>query len=503
MLKVDFMFFSLIDIRVIQRVAILDISSSRILPVTVITIPIPFVYLLFIFVNIKARFIGNPTHRRIVVRYFFAEVKKEFFRGPLPLLLKLFFVGVAMRYELKRDFATSQVDNGKTLPSAHVAEQPQTFGYAPVEDVVNQDCPYRVEFIFRFDTGVCQFDVDSLVSSGVLRKLEPISSYAAGIFFETVSNVEILNSRHCVINRDKLLLSTPFELENIQYFPFQGASLFNDSALAMNSSVDLVDLIDSNKVPLFFGYSHNPNNYYHFMIEVLPRLIIFKEESDVATSALIHSSTPKQIRDLCLRTLGAEPIELRRMSSDLGLNDVKVIRDFRHPKLVDHLDSDDLGNCFSSRYEELHRSKSFLESHFPHVKAPRESNANCDVFLTRPLGSLRTPDNLGLIENLMRDSGVKVFDPTHEDLAIQVGTFRNASRIFALSGASLTNLMFCKPGTEIFLIPPDFTHMSFTFWRDYAQIFDLHFTVLKPAVTLNSTLQSFSVDPSQLGKFLI
>lgn len=503
MLKVDFMFFSLNDRHLIQRVAILDISSSTILRVNVITIPIPIVYLFFIFVNIKARFIGNTTHRRILVRYFLAEVKNEFFCGPLRLILNLFFVGVAIRYELKRDFATSKVNNGRTPPPVCVAEQPQTFGYVPVEDVVNQDCPYRMEFIFRFGTGVCQFDVDSLVSSGVLRKLELSSSYASGIFFETVRNVEILNFRHCIIDKHNLLLSTPFELANIQYFPFQGASLFNDSALTLNSRLDFVELIDSNKVPLFFGYCANPNNYYHFMIEVLPRLIIFKEEFDFAASALIHSSTPNQIRELCTRTLGAEPIELRRMSSDLGLNDVKVIRDFRHPKLVDHLDSDVLGNCFSSRYEELHRSKSFLESHFPHVRALGESNANRNVFLTRPVGSLRTPNNLGLIENLMRDSGVKVFDPIHEDLATQVGTFRNASRIFALSGASLTNLMFCKPGTEIFLIPPDFTHMSLTFWRDYAQIFDLHFTVLKPVITFNSKLQSFSVDPLKLGTFLI
>jgi len=56
----------------------------------------------------------------------------------------------------------------------------------------------------------------------------------------------------------------------------------------------------------------------------------------------------------------------------------------------------------------------------------------------------------------LRENGYKVINPQLYEMQEQIEIFSNAEKIIAPHGSNLANIIFCKPGTEIFEITPSF-----------------------------------------------
>ena len=56
----------------------------------------------------------------------------------------------------------------------------------------------------------------------------------------------------------------------------------------------------------------------------------------------------------------------------------------------------------------------------------------------------------------MRENGYKIINPQLYEIDEQIEIFSNADKIIAPHGSNLANIIFCKPGTEIFEIAPSF-----------------------------------------------
>ena len=56
----------------------------------------------------------------------------------------------------------------------------------------------------------------------------------------------------------------------------------------------------------------------------------------------------------------------------------------------------------------------------------------------------------------MRENGYRVINPQLYEIDEQIEIFSNANKIIAPHGSNLANIIFCKPGTEIFEITPSF-----------------------------------------------
>ena len=57
---------------------------------------------------------------------------------------------------------------------------------------------------------------------------------------------------------------------------------------------------------------------------------------------------------------------------------------------------------------------------------------------------------------LLRKNGYRVINPQLYEIEEQIEIFSNAEKIIAPHGSNLANIVFCKPGTEIFEITPSF-----------------------------------------------
>jgi capsular polysaccharide biosynthesis protein len=113
--------------------------------------------------------------------------------------------------------------------------------------------------------------------------------------------------------------------------------------------------------------------------------------------------------------------------------------------------------------------------------SPKESRFP-KVFLTRSKFLGRVPENLEALESTLEVLGFRVINTEFMSLRDQISLFSNVEVVISLSGAALTNLMFCKSKTQVFFIPPDLSLFSYVFWSDYAKLFNLDFMTLDSVV---------------------
>tara|TARA_B100000886_G_scaffold233121_1_gene162873 strand:- start:184 stop:693 length:510 start_codon:yes stop_codon:yes gene_type:complete len=78
------------------------------------------------------------------------------------------------------------------------------------------------------------------------------------------------------------------------------------------------------------------------------------------------------------------------------------------------------------------------------------------IYVTREDSSYRKVLNEGDVIAILREKGYKIINPQLYEIEEQIEIFSNAEKIIAPHGSNLANIIFCKPGTEIFEITPSF-----------------------------------------------
>ena len=78
------------------------------------------------------------------------------------------------------------------------------------------------------------------------------------------------------------------------------------------------------------------------------------------------------------------------------------------------------------------------------------------IYVTREDSYYRKMINEGDVITILREKGFKVINPQLYEIDEQIEIFSNAEKIIAPHGSNLANIIFCKPGTEIFEFTPSF-----------------------------------------------
>jgi hypothetical protein len=309
----------------------------------------------------------------------------------------------------------------------------------------------------------------------------PITS---GIEFVSFGNLEMFHYGDLFSEQNQFIATTPFQVCDYSGLPLHNVVNYSNQLLARRHSSNCNELHINLESLIYLGYSHNPSNYFHFMIEVVPRMIIARQVLGTNLSAIVPENTPIQILEIYERVLGGY-LQIAKDTCQLTkFSDLVVTRDFRHPKLVDYTDSNNGNNCFASRQREIHTTKSTMEDLFlndTNQVSPKESRFP-KVFLTRSKFLGRVPENLEALESTLEVLGFRVINTEFMSLRDQISLFSNVEVVISLSGAALTNLMFCKSKTQVFFIPPDLSLFSYVFWSDYAKLFNLDFMTLDSVV---------------------
>ena len=126
----------------------------------------------------------------------------------------------------------------------------------------------------------------------------------------------------------------------------------------------------------------------------------------------------------------------------------------------------------------------FLDSEFPQFLSTNDSidilkkfinpktgiELSKKIYVTREDSNYRKIINEGDVVTLLRQKGYRVINPQLYEIEEQIEIFSNAEKIIAPHGSNLANIIFCKPGTEIFEITPSFNDNEKTLENRYLNL---------------------------------
>tara|TARA_B100000989_G_scaffold261642_1_gene212788 strand:- start:189 stop:1211 length:1023 start_codon:yes stop_codon:yes gene_type:complete len=189
---------------------------------------------------------------------------------------------------------------------------------------------------------------------------------------------------------------------------------------------------------LYILGSNAGNNYYSNLLQFLPR-IFFNKKTNLKLA--IHRNSSNKYRNFIKSILKSLNIEFTFVFLD---------DDFYH-----FVDSD--FPQFLSMNDSIKILKKFIN--------PKTSvEISKKIYVTREDSNYRKILNEADVVTLLRENGYRIINPQLYEIDEQIEIFSNADKIIAPHGSNLANIIFCKPGTEIFEITPSF--------RDNEKIFE-------------------------------
>ena len=174
------------------------------------------------------------------------------------------------------------------------------------------------------------------------------------------------------------------------------------------------------------------SNYYHFLMDVLPRLAVFAAAGDVAEPSMWYVPMTTSFQRELLDMVGLKPVQLINSSEH---------RHLRAETLV-------VPSPPSMVVANPPWVVEWLRSVLLPVPIPRVDQRG--IYVTRGASSNnRVVTNEGAVISALTARGFSIVDPGAMSVAEQIRTFAEASVIVSAHGAALANLVFASPGATV------------------------------------------------------
>ena len=252
-----------------------------------------------------------------------------------------------------------------------------------------------------------------------------------------------INSKFSNLSINCNILKGNFFSDSFYYFPISEnnetfSSLFNRdlnntshfySQKFFNNFKDNRNTLKNFKELYILG-SNAGNNYYSNLLQFLPRIFFNKKTS---IKLAIHRNSSNKYRNFISSILKSLNIEFTFVFLD---DDFYFFTDSEFPQFLN-----------------MNTSIEILKKFF-NPKTNVELSKN--IYVTREDSNYRKIINEDDIVRLLREKGYRVINPQLYEIEEQIEIFSNADKIIAPHGSNLANIIFCKPGTEIYEITPSF-----------------------------------------------
>jgi len=176
------------------------------------------------------------------------------------------------------------------------------------------------------------------------------------------------------------------------------------------------------------------DNYFTNLIHFFPRIFFI---NDKKINLLIHRNLSnkfrKFIKSIC---------EMREIEVNFSFVDDEFYN-FKNSQIPQ----------FFSIEKSIKVLRFFIDKLLPSIKTPNFSDK---IYIRREDASYRKVLNEADLIYELRKKGFDVINPHHFEILEQMKIFSNAKLIISPHGSNLTNIIFCKKGTKVVEISPNF-----------------------------------------------
>ena len=226
------------------------------------------------------------------------------------------------------------------------------------------------------------------------------------------------------------------------------------------------------KEGIFLSSGHDAN-YFHWMVESLPKLLLVDSlEQFKDLPLLIPAGLHKNLL-VALERLNINRRPLIFIEPGSAYLVKRLIVPSALSRIVDRYEGAPVFNVdIVLSHKWLQRISESLKGNINYGKKPWRK-----IFLTRRKG-LRALGNREQVELMLLKEGFEIVELDGASLDFQIELFSQASLIIAPTGAALTNMLFCHPGTKVFIFMSNHETTNFYFWSNLGAINHLDVTTI-------------------------
>jgi capsular polysaccharide biosynthesis protein len=206
------------------------------------------------------------------------------------------------------------------------------------------------------------------------------------------------------------------------------------------------------------------SNYAHWLTEVLPRIAMFcSEKLFCDVPIIVNDGLHKNITDSLFLLVGKEreiiflPVDRALSVKKLYLTSVAGYVPFERRR--NSLSGHSHGKFKPKALELLRNNLNKFAENYKQKISPEK------IYLRRNFGP-RKIINTAELERLIIDRGYIIIEPGELTFLQQLILFNNAKKIIAPTGASLSSVIFSKPGTQVSVLMAKHEEMIYRYWYD-------------------------------------
>jgi len=237
---------------------------------------------------------------------------------------------------------------------------------------------------------------------------------------------------------------------------YHRANLTSAGNLMLNFQLKPANWVDTG-IDLMHEYS---NNYFHFVAETLPRMILSEE-----------AGLPADVPYIVERDLHDNMAKLLAMANTSGRPILPVESDTMYrvgtlyvpsdvTSVVDSYEAGDAGRLSCLDVPRIRTAVARCKEAVPTLSASRKRK----IYAGRS-GGLRQLTNQQELEAALAARGFEIMRTDGLDVQTQIAIFRDAEVIIAPTGAQLTNMVWAEPGTQVIVLASDHPSHQLYLWE--------------------------------------
>jgi hypothetical protein len=192
----------------------------------------------------------------------------------------------------------------------------------------------------------------------------------------------------------------------------------------------------------------NHNNYYHFIIDILYKLFIFKK---------------LKIKDYRIIFLKKDFVSYRKELFNFFFPaEVKKLLLVDSKTQIECNIAYHINSNFEYNYSGHYEYIKFLKNKIDYSKKIKKSKKKLKVYVSRKIAGYRGFENEQVLIKLLKNKGFKIFDFEKINILNQFKIFKNSEMILTCHGSALTNLIACDKQIKVVEIHSEYMTDNYT-----------------------------------------
>ena len=224
-------------------------------------------------------------------------------------------------------------------------------------------------------------------------------------------------------------------------------------------------------------------NYFHWMVECLPKMLLVDTIPSLHDIPILIPNRLHNNLEAALEKCNTTNREIIKINMGIPYHVEELIFPSALSRILDRYEGE---LAFNS---DIVLSKNWISKVSDRIKESSSSSKAKPwrrLFLTRKSG-IRAVENIDQIEQTLLQYNFEIIELDKVSLDFQIELFSQASFVVSPSGAALTNMIFCQPGTKILILMSDHEISNYYFWTQLGDFLGLDVTILSGERLFNIT----------------